>query len=85
MAPRKSSAVIEAPGLAQQGALDLMCTQFVLGLVVRLGPKFNLRRDINTLLSFTARHLCWPRQPLAHIQAFCARRCADSPSWRAAA
>lgn len=82
MAPRKAPAVIEAPGLAQQGALDLMCTQFVLGLVVRLGPKFNLRRDINTLLSFTARHLCWPRHALANIQAFCARRCADSPAWK---
>jgi SpoVK/Ycf46/Vps4 family AAA+-type ATPase len=78
------ASVIEAPLLDEQSALDLMCTQFVLGLVVRMGSKFNLRRDINTLLSFTARHLCWPRQALTSIQAYCARRCAESPAWEGA-
>ncbi len=76
--------LIEAPLLSEQNALDLMCTQFVLGLVVRMGAKFNLRRDINTLLSFTARHLSWPRQTLTSIQAYCARRCADNPNWKGA-
>jgi SpoVK/Ycf46/Vps4 family AAA+-type ATPase len=77
----RQPSVLPAPDLADINTMDLMCTQFLLGLVVRLGNKFNLRRDINTLLSFTARHLCWPRQALLGVQAFCARRCADSPAW----
>jgi SpoVK/Ycf46/Vps4 family AAA+-type ATPase len=85
MAVRKVAPVIEAPDLADISTMDLMCTQFLLGLVVRMGNKFNLRRDINTLLSFTARHLCWPRQALVGVQAFSARRCADSPNWKGAA
>jgi SpoVK/Ycf46/Vps4 family AAA+-type ATPase len=84
MAAKRLTATIDAPGLDQQSPMDLMCTQFVLGLVVRMGSKFNLRRDINTLLSFTARHLCWPRQALANVQAYCARRCGESASWRGA-
>lgn len=82
--PPSERNIIVAPLLAEQNALDLMCTQFVLGLVVRMGAKFNLRRDINTLLSFTARHLSWPRQVLISIQGYCARRCADNPAWRGA-
>jgi hypothetical protein len=41
-------------GLRQAPVLDLMCSHFVLTLAARQGPRFNVRRDLNTLLSVLA-------------------------------
>ncbi len=49
--------VIPSPGLEEAAVLDRMCSQFVLTLTVKHAGRFNLRRDFNSLLSFTGRHL----------------------------
>jgi SpoVK/Ycf46/Vps4 family AAA+-type ATPase len=71
-----------SPGLLQAPVLDLMCSHFVLTLAARLGPKFNLRRDLNSLLSLTGRHLVWPAPVLERIRAMLARRCKDNEFWK---
>ncbi len=40
--------------------LDLLSTRFALQAIIALGPKFNLRRDINNLVTLAGRHLVWP-------------------------
>lgn len=76
---------IEAPGLADASALDLMCARFALRSVLSLGPKFNLRRDINNLVTLSGRWMVWPRPTLERLQAYIARRCAEAPAWAGAA
>ena len=49
-----------SPGLKEAPVLDLMCSHFVLTLAARQGAKFNVRRDLNSLLSLSGRHLVWP-------------------------
>ena len=49
-----------SPGLKDAPVLDLMCSHFVLSLAARQGAKFNVRRDLNSLLSLSGRHLVWP-------------------------
>jgi hypothetical protein len=39
-----------SPGLKEAPVLDLMCSHFVLTLAARQGAKFNVRRDLNSLL-----------------------------------
>ena len=68
-------------GLAEAPALDLMCSQLVLALALRQGPRFNLRRDLNTLLALTGRHLVWPQTVLRRLRTFLERRCRDNPLW----
>jgi hypothetical protein len=67
--------VFVPPGLRQAPVLDLMCSHFVLTLAARQGQRFNVRRDLNTLLALAGRHLIWPMTVLT--------RCASS--WPAAA
>jgi hypothetical protein len=45
--------------------LDLMCSHFVLTLAAQQGGKFNVRRDLNGLMSLAGRHLVWPAPVLA--------------------
>ena len=67
--------------LAQAPMLDLMCSHFVLMLVSRPGARFNLRRDLNALLSLTGRHLVWPRGVLQRLRQFLQQRCKGHESW----
>jgi len=70
-----------SPTLGNAPALDLMCSHFVLTLATRLGPRFNLRRDLNTLLSLTGRHLVWPLTVLQRLRTFLEQRCRDNELW----
>ncbi len=69
------------PGLRQAPVLDLMCSHFVLTLAARQGPRFNVRRDLNTLLALAGRHLVWPQTVLARVREFLDRRCKDNELW----
>jgi SpoVK/Ycf46/Vps4 family AAA+-type ATPase len=73
-----------APEMRRGDALDWQCTHFALSLVMKLGPKFNLRRDINDVLNLTARHLVWPEGAIVRIQKFLAARCAENENWKGA-
>ena len=73
---------IASPGLELAPVLDLMCSHFVLTLVARQGPKFNVRRDLNSLLAMAGRHLVWPQPVLQRLREFLARRCKDNEFWR---
>ncbi|MCU0763002.1 MAG: ATP-binding protein [Hydrogenophaga sp.] len=68
-------------GLRQAPVLDLMCSHFVLTLAARQGPRFNVRRDLNTLLSLAGRHLVWPHTVLTRLREFLVRRCRDNELW----
>ncbi len=70
-----------SPGLKDAPVLDLMCSHFVLTLAVRQGVNFNARRDLNSLISLSGRHLVWPLPLLARLRAFLQRRCATNESW----
>ncbi len=73
--------VFVPPGLRQAPVLDLMCSHFVLTLAARQGPRFNVRRDLNTLLSLAGRHLVWPHTVLSRVREFLGRRCKDNELW----
>ncbi len=62
--------------------MDLMCSHFVLTLCIKQSNKFNVRRDLNGLLSLTGRHLAWPVTALGRLREFLARRCKDNEFWR---
>jgi len=68
-------------GLRQAPVLDLMCSHFVLTLAARQGPRFNVRRDLNTLLSLAGRHLVWPHTVLQRLREFLERRCKENDLW----
>ena len=74
--------MLQAPGLANAPVLDLMCSHFVLTLAAQQGSKFNVRRDINGLMSLAGRHLMWPEPVLARVREFLERRCKDNDFWR---
>ena len=71
-----------SPGLKEAPVLDLMCSHFVLTLAARQGGKFNVRRDLNSLLSLSGRHLVWPLPALQRLREFLGRRCKDNDFWR---
>ena len=71
-----------SPGLKNAPVLDLMCSHFVLTLAARQGAKFNVRRDLNSLLSLSGRHLVWPLPALQRLREFLSRRCKDNEFWR---
>jgi len=73
--------VFVPPGLRQAPVLDLMCSHFVLTLAARQGQRFNVRRDLNTLLSLAGRHLVWPHTVLMRVREFLDRRCKDNELW----
>jgi SpoVK/Ycf46/Vps4 family AAA+-type ATPase len=74
--------VLPSPGLKDAPVLDLMCSHFVLTLAAKQGAKFNVRRDLNGLLSLAGRHLVWPAPALARLREFLTRRCKDNEFWR---
>ena len=71
-----------SPGLAEAPVLDRMCSQFVLTLTMHSAGRFNLRRDWNSLLSLTGKHLVWPAPVLARLRGFLAMRCKGNEHWR---
>ena len=71
-----------SPGLKDAPVLDLMCSHFVLTLAARQGGKFNVRRDLNGLLSLSGRHLVWPQPAFLRLREFLGRRCKDNDLWR---
>ncbi|MFM6993239.1 MAG: ATP-binding protein [Rhodoferax sp.] len=73
--------ILLSPGLKDAPVLDLMCSHFVLTLAVRQGVNFNARRDLNSLVALSGRHLVWPAALLARVRAFLARRCATNETW----
>ena len=74
--------VLPSPGLKDAPVLDLMCSHFVLTLAAKQGGKFNVRRDLNGLLSLAGRHLVWPTPALDRLREFLGRRCKDNEFWR---
>jgi SpoVK/Ycf46/Vps4 family AAA+-type ATPase len=76
--------VLEPPALEHATALDLMCARFALRTVLALGPRFNLRRDINNVVTLAGRWLLWPRGTFVRLQTYVARRCAEAPAWAGA-
>ncbi|AEG91193.1 ATP-binding protein [Ramlibacter tataouinensis] len=74
--------ILPSPGLKDAPVLDLMCSHFVLTLAAKQGSKFNVRRDLNGLLSLAGRHLVWPAPTLARLREFLGRRCKDNEFWR---
>ena len=61
--------------------LDLLCVRFALRTVLALGPKFNLRRDINNIVTLAGRFLVWPEPVFAKLKEYLVRRCVDAPAW----
>jgi SpoVK/Ycf46/Vps4 family AAA+-type ATPase len=73
--------VVLSPGLREAPVLDRMCSQFVLMLTKRNAGRFNLRRDWNSLLAMTAKHLVWPAPVLSRLREFLTKRCQGNPQW----
>ncbi len=76
------SAFVLSPGLKEAPVLDRMCSQFVLTLTMRHAGRFNLRRDWNSLLSLTGKHLVWPASILLRLREFLNKRCKGNEQWR---
>ncbi|MCX8099331.1 MAG: ATP-binding protein [Casimicrobiaceae bacterium] len=72
---------IPAPQSAGTTAVDQAAALLALRLVLTLGPRFNLRRDINDVMTLCARHLRWPHGVVTRLQRFLSQRCADLPAW----
>ena len=73
---------LPSPGLKEAPVLDLMCSHFVLTLAAKQGAQFNVRRDLNGLLSLAGRHLVWPAPVLARLREFLGRRCTGNEVWK---
>jgi SpoVK/Ycf46/Vps4 family AAA+-type ATPase len=71
-----------SPGLTEAPVLDRLCSHFVLTLTLRQAGRFNLRRDCNSLLALTGRHLVWPPAVLARLRAYLRLRCKNNDAWR---
>lgn len=69
------------PEPEESSLLDLMCSHFVLSLVTRLGPRFQIRRDLNSLLGLVGRHLVWPPAVLERLRGFLQLRCQQHDAW----
>ena len=54
--------VLPVPGVHTATPLSLACTNFALQMVCLMGPKFNLRRDVNDVLTATG-VTCTGRSP----------------------
>ena len=71
-----------SPGLKDAPVLDRLCSQFVLTLTMHNAGRFNLRRDWNSLLSLTGKHLVWPGSVLMRLRGFLKTRCKGNEHWR---
>ena len=71
-----------SPGLQDAPVLDRLCSHFVLTLTLRQAARFNLKRDCNSLLALTGRHLVWPPAVLGRLRAYLKLRCKVNDGWR---
>ena len=76
-----SSVMIASPHAHLAAPVDRLSSLFALKLVLTLGPKFNLRRDINDVMTLCARHLVWPVSIAQKVQKFLSHRCTEMPAW----
>jgi SpoVK/Ycf46/Vps4 family AAA+-type ATPase len=76
-----SSVMIASPHAHLAAPVDRLSSLFALKLVLTLGPKFNLRRDINDVMTLAARHLVWPVSIAQKVQKFLSHRCTEMPAW----
>ena len=76
-----SSVMIASPHSHLAAPVDRLSSLFALRLVLTLGPKFNLRRDINDVMTLSARHLVWPVSIAQKVQKFLSYRCTEMPAW----
>ena len=79
--PKAPLTVFRSPVTVAVSDLDQLCVHFALQTVLELGPKFNLRRDINNLVTLSARHWVWPIVSLEKMKRFIERRCAEVETW----
>ena len=80
--PQSSQGLLASPGLSSAPVLEMMCSQFVLTLAAKQGAKFNVRRDLNSLLSLTGRHMVWPVHVMERLREFLNRRCTGNDFWK---
>ena len=73
---------IPSPSLAEAPLLDRLCSHFVFTLTLNQAGRFNLRRDCNSLLSLTGRHLVWPLPVLSRLRSFLRMRCKGNAQWK---
>jgi SpoVK/Ycf46/Vps4 family AAA+-type ATPase len=78
---RGDARLLLSPGLAEAPVLDVLCTHFVLTLVLLGRHQFNLRRDANNLLALVGRHLVWPAPVLAALRRWLGQRCKTNAAW----
>ncbi|ACB35525.1 AAA ATPase central domain protein [Leptothrix cholodnii SP-6] len=81
LAATRGTRPVVSPALHAAPVLDLLCSHFVLTLTLRHAPRFTGRRDWNSLLALTARHLVWPTTVLARLREFLARRVKGHDGW----
>jgi SpoVK/Ycf46/Vps4 family AAA+-type ATPase len=80
--PSMADGLLASPGLKSAPVLEMMCSQFVLTLAAKQGAKFNVRRDLNSLLSLTGRHMVWPIHVMERLREFLTRRCTGNEFWK---
>ena len=80
--PAMEHGLLASPGLKSAPVLEMMCSQFVLTLAAKQGAKFNVRRDLNSLLSLTGRHMIWPVHVMERLREFLIRRCTGNEFWK---
>lgn len=76
-----SALSIVSPHAHLAAPTDRLSALLALKLVLSLGPKFNLRRDINDVMTLAARHLVWPVSIAQKVQKFLGHRCVEMPAW----
>ncbi len=69
----RSKILRSGPGISASSALDWMCAQFALRVVCALGPRFNLRSNINDVLTVSAQEMVWPYGVVLRVQRFLSR------------
>ena len=74
--------IYTSPGSEHAQPLDLLSARFGLKTILTIGARFNLRRDINNVITLAGRHLVWTDGALSRLQAFMTRRCAEAASWQ---
>ena len=78
----KVDRVFTSPAFEFAAPLDLLCARFALKTILQLGPKFNLRRDINNVVTLTGRYFAWPEPVFLKLKEFLSKRCTDMSAWQ---
>ncbi len=73
--------LLSSPAFELAAPMDLLCVRFALRTILALGPKFNLRRDINNVVTLAGRFLAWPEPVLLKLRDYLGRRCVEAPAW----